>query len=108
MNNKKLQDELDFIERELRNLKSPQGVVPEFSSYYIDISNVNTDIIIHYKQDIKYPPITIVEIMDAPSFIYTILGKYNSQNKTQKILVRDSHPKLSVFSTAPIDYLERA
>lgn len=107
MDSKNIQDEIEFLERELRNLKSPQGAIAEFSSYYAEIDNVNSDIVIHYKQDIKNSPITTVEIQDAATFIYTLVGRYNSQNKTQKIFVRNSHPKLSVYSTAPIDYLER-
>lgn len=109
INRDNIQSEIEYFEKELRNLKVPQGVVRNVDSFYYEHLEPTFKVKIKYGQTENVPITTLRAVGGA--FVQAVLSRYDKANKEQYIYFDTDSSyilpnSIIIFSTAPIDSVE--
>ena len=109
MNKDNIQSEIEYFERELRNLKIPQGVVRNVDNFYYEHLNPTPKIKIKYGQTYNIPITTTRAI--GGLWISAVLTRYDRVNREQYLYFNEDRlpfmpDSILIFSTAPIESVE--
>lgn len=104
-----IQSEIEYFEKELRNLKVPQGVVRNVDSFYYKHLDPTAKVKIKYGQTDNVPITTLRAV--GGEFVSAVLSRYDKANKEQYVYFNTDSSyilpnSLLIFSTAPIERVE--